>query len=69
LPTFATPEQSKWIERNAPDFSYWRDEFSNQYHLYVKRPISENKLMLAQMLFTFTKPSHYPLGDEANWNR
>jgi hypothetical protein len=65
----AKPEQIKWIDRHAPDFSFWRDEFKNEYHLYVKRPLTDNQLMLAQLIFNFTVPSHYPLGDEANWNR
>ena len=63
------PEQLKWIERHAPDYYYWRDEFRNQWHLYVKRPLTENQLMLAQMIFMFSEPSHYPVGDEANWPR
>jgi hypothetical protein len=63
----ARPEQTKWIERHAPDFSFWRDEFRTQYHLYVKRKLTDNQLMLAQLLFTFTEPSHYPVGDEHNW--
>jgi hypothetical protein len=63
----AKPEQIKWIERHAPDFVYWRDEFRPQYHLYVKRHLTANQIVLAQMIFTFTEPSHYPIGDEANW--
>ena len=65
----AKPEQIKWIERHAPDFVYWRDEFRPQYHLYVKRPLTANQLMLAQLIFTFTEPSHYPVGDEINWSK
>lgn len=65
----AKPEQIKWIERHAPDFNYWRDEFKNEYHLYVKRHLTDNQLMLAQLIFTFTVPSHYPMGDEINWSR
>ena len=65
----AKPEQIKWIERHAPDFSYWRDEFRPQYHLYVKRQLTANQIVLAQMIFTFTDPSHYPIGDESNWGK
>ena len=60
--------QIKWLYDNAPDWDYWRDEFRpRHYHIYSKTLISDNRLMIAAMIFYQEVPSHVPLGEEALW--
>lgn len=60
--------QKRWLTDNSPDWLFWRDEFRRRhYHIYSKTPISDNRLMVAAMIFYQEKPSHVPLGEEALW--
>ncbi len=59
--------QRNYLDR-YPDWQYWRDEFRrDQYHIYLKESIGERNLMLAQLLFAQTTPSHTPVTDDPAW--
>lgn len=69
LRDYMSDHEWTWLNKQIPDWLFWKDEFRLQAHLYVDRRLSENMLMLASLIFAQTEPSHYPLGKEYNWIR
>lgn len=60
------PQQS-WLDKH-PSWKFWRDEFRRkEYHIYLTQPTSENNIMLAQILFTQSIPSHTPMAESNEW--
>lgn len=67
LKQYLQKDQLDWLDRYVPDWWFWRDDFRPEVHLYAKTEISNNILLLGNILFKQTEPSHYPLGDRIEW--
>lgn len=67
LMQYLQKDQLEWLDRYIPDWWFWRDDFRTEVHLYTKTEVSKNILLLGNIIFKQTTPSHYPLGDNVEW--